>query len=153
MLLVGTGGSFIRALEKEGALAFYVTPEGGSEGHYRRRLRAVGYSVAYLSAKGMGDISSYLTRTHGVRPATLGKSVRRTYYHPPMMEQFLASLPDTARGQGKGLVIWLYDAHVLTKQDYRYLLTLSQQDPRIKCVVEVARDRQVSWTSLQTVAV
>lgn len=148
MLLVGTGGSFIRDLEREGALAMVVTPEGGSEGHYRRRLRGAGYGVVTLTAKGIGDLSSYLTRIHGARPAILGKSDRRTYFFPPLIDQYLATLPKTGPSNQKGLVFWFYEGYVFTQEDLRYLVSLAKQDQRVKFVVEVARDRKVYWQPL-----
>jgi len=48
MLLVGSGAKFVQQLEQAGALAMFVTPEGGSEGHYLRRLRGAGYEVVTL---------------------------------------------------------------------------------------------------------
>ena len=48
MPLITTGKSFIRALEKAGALGLYMPLEGGSEGRYQRRLRAYGYKRLIL---------------------------------------------------------------------------------------------------------
>jgi NAD(P)H-quinone oxidoreductase subunit N len=144
MLLIGSGAKFISDLERLGSLAFTVTAEGGSEGHYRRRLRGAGYGVVHLSAKGIGDLSGCLTRIHGVRPAHLGKSDRRAYYFPPLIDQYLATLPS----KSKGLVFWLYEGHVLSQQELSYLLQLSQADKRVKFVVEVSRDRSIHWQPL-----
>jgi NAD(P)H-quinone oxidoreductase subunit N len=144
MLLIGTGQKFIQDLEQKGALGIHVSPEGGSEGHYQRRLRGVGYRVVSMTAKGIGDLSSFFTRIHGMRPPHLGKSDRRTYYFPPLIEQYRSTLPTGS----KGLVFWLYEGHVLTQEERSYLLKLSQWDPQVRFVVEVARDRFVHWQSL-----
>ncbi len=144
MLLIGSGQTFVRDLETAGALAIYVAPVGGSEGHYRRRLRGAGYGVVHMSAKGIGDLSAYLTGTHGVRPPHLGKSDRRTYFFPALVDQYRQALSSKA----KGLVFWFYEGHVLAQQELNYLIQLSAQDPHLKFVVEVARDRVVRWQPL-----
>ncbi|MDX2271120.1 MAG: NAD(P)H-quinone oxidoreductase subunit N [Cyanobacteriota bacterium] len=144
MLLIGSGQGFVRDLEKLGSLGMMVPPEGGSEGHYQRRLRGAGYGVVTLSAKGIGDLTSFLTRTHGVRPPHVGKSERRTYYFPPLLEQHFQTLPPSA----KGIVFWFYEGHVFTQQELAYLVRLANQDKRVKFVVEIARDRRVSWQPL-----
>jgi len=146
MLLVGSGAKFVQQLEQAGALAMFVTPEGGSEGHYLRRLRGAGYEVVTLSSKGIGDLASYLTRSHGVRPATLGKSQRRTYFYPSLIEQYRATLPPKA----KGLVFWFYEGHVLSQQELSYLVKLSQEDKGVKFVVELARERSIRWQPLES---
>lgn len=73
MALITTGKSFIRALERVGALSLYVPLEGGAEGRYQRRLRTYGYHTINLTARGLGDPAAYLTSFHGVRPPHLGK--------------------------------------------------------------------------------
>lgn len=148
MLLIGSGQTFIQDLESSGALGVHVPPVGGSEGPYRRRLKQAGYTVIHLSAKGVGDVTSYLTRIHGVRPAHLGKSELHTYYFPPLLEQYRAALPPDA----KGIVFWFYEGDVLAKQELVALVALSQQDKQVKFVVEVARDRYIHWSPLQSFA-
>lgn len=74
MPLLTTGKSFIRDLEKSGALAVYAPLEGGFEGRYQRRLRAYGYTSLSITARGLGDLGAYLKGVHGVRPAHLGKN-------------------------------------------------------------------------------
>ena len=73
MPLLITGKSFIRDLEKAGALGVYVPLEGGIEGRYQRRVRSAGYQTINLTARGLGDLAAYLTTVHGVRPPHLGK--------------------------------------------------------------------------------
>ncbi len=72
MALFTTGKSFIRDLEKSGALGLYVPLEGGFEGRYQRRLRAAGYLTVHITARGLGDLGAYLMGVHGVRPPHLG---------------------------------------------------------------------------------
>lgn len=148
MPLITTGKPFIRDLEQAGSLGVYVPLEGGYEGRYQRRLRATGYESMRLSARGLGDISAYLTGVHGVRPPHLGKKEIRTYYIPPMLDTFLTNLLPTS----KGLVLWLIDGQVLSKQELAYLTQLPTIDPRVKVVIELGGDRKFSWVKLADVA-
>jgi len=145
MLLIGSGQKFIQDLERAGALAMTVTPEGGSEGHYRRRLRGAGYEVVTMTAKGIGDVASYLTRIHGVRPAHLGKSERRTYYFLPLIRQYQEGLKPK-----RGLVFWFYEGHVFSQQELRYLMEVTKRDPQVKVVVETQRGGAIAWQDLGT---
>ena len=144
MPLITTGKPFIRDLEQAGALAVYAPLEGGYEGRYQRRLRATGYESMNVSARGMGDLSTYLTGVHGIRPAHVGKKEIRTYYIPPMLDTYLAHLLPGS----KGLVLWLGDGQVLSNQELAYLTELPTIDPRVKVVVELGGDRQFRWVKL-----
>lgn len=144
MPLITTGKPFIRDLEQSGALGVYAPLEGGFEGRYQRRLRATGYESMRLNARGLGDLSAYLTGVHGVRPAHVGKKEIRTYFIPPMLDTYLANIPPTA----KGLVLWLIDGHVLSRQELAYLAEFATIDPRVKVVVELGGDRQFRWVKL-----
>lgn len=145
MALLTTGKQFIRALETSGTLGVYVPLEGGHEGRYRRRLRAAGYDVLHITAKGLGDLSSYLTEVHGVRPPHLGKKDIRTYFVPPVARYRLEAL----RPHTKGLVVWLIEGHILSQQEIEYLITLPTIEPNIKVVVERGGDRTFRWTPLK----
>jgi NAD(P)H-quinone oxidoreductase subunit N len=142
--LLTTGKPFIRDLERTGALGVYMPLEGGYEGRYLRRLRATGYEGLRLLARGLGDLSAFLTDVHGVRPPHLGKKEIRVYYVPPILETHLAHLPPGS----KGLVIWLVDGHILSAQELAYLAELHTLEPRVKVVVELGGDRQFKWTPL-----
>ncbi len=151
MALITTGNSFIRDLDKFGALGVYTPLEGGFEGRYRRRLRAVGYKTLNITAKGLGDIAAYLTEVHGVRPPHLGKkstssgaAVGYVYYVPPIISSHLEQLPP----KSKGLVLWIIEGYVLDDQEIGYLVNLPQSLPQIKVVVERGGDRAFRWTSL-----
>ncbi|MBW4650806.1 MAG: NAD(P)H-quinone oxidoreductase subunit N [Kastovskya adunca ATA6-11-RM4] len=147
MPLVTTGNGFIRDLEKSGALGIYAPLEGGFEGRYQRRLRAAGYFSFSFSARSLGDPAAYLKGVHGIRPPHLGKKEIRVYYRPPIVDYYL----ETINPQSKGLVLWLIDGAVLSRQEGEYLVTLTQQDPRVKIVVEVGGDRFFRWTPLKDV--
>lgn len=149
MALIITGKKFIRDLEQNGSLAMYVPLEGGFEGRYQRRVRAAGYVTVNLSARGLGDLAAYLTGVHGVRPPHLGKKDVRTYFIPPIVSSQLEQLPPKA----KGLVVWLIDGIVLSNQELSYLTELSKIEPRVKVVVEVGGDRQVTWNPLKDLLV
>ena len=151
MPLITTGKSFIRALEKAGALGLYMPLEGGTEGRYQRRLRANGYHTINLSARGLGDLAAYLTRVHGVRPPHLGKktigqdaAVGDIYFVPPIATYELSSLPADA----KGLVLWIIEGAILSRQEIQYLIDLTKDEPKIKVVLEMGGDRYVNWKPL-----
>lgn len=156
MALITTGKPFIRALENSGALGVYVPLEGGHEGRYLRRLRAAKYGVLHMTARGLGDLSSYLLSVHGVRPAHLGKkttgneaAVGYRYFIPPIAKYQLEALPASS----KGLVLWLMEGTVLSRQELEFLVALPTLEPRIKVVVEMGGDRTFSWKPLTEVAI
>jgi NAD(P)H-quinone oxidoreductase subunit N len=142
--LITTGKPFIRDLERAGALGVYAPLEGGYEGRYQRRLRATGHESMRISARGLGDLSTYLTGVHGVRPAHVGKKEIRTYYIPPILDTYLANL----RPDSKGLVLWIVDGQVLSRQELAYLVELPKIEPKVKVVIELGGDRQFSWVDL-----
>lgn len=156
MALITTGKGFIRDLEKTGALGTYVPLEGGFEGRYQRRLRAAGYVTLSMTARGLGDVSAYLTGVHGVRPPHLGKktigneaAVGMIYYIPPIASYQLEALPP----KSKGLVLWIIEGIILSRTEIEYLANLPKQDSRLKVVVEMGGDRVFSWKPLlETVA-
>ncbi len=151
MALLTTGKPFIRDLEQYGALGVYAPLEGGYEGRYQRRLRATGYNVLHITARGLGDLSAYLTGIHGVRPPHLGKknigreaAVGPVYFIPPIATYQLENLPP----KSKGLVIWIIESFVLSSEEKQYLINLSQQEPRLKFVLELGGERYFRWQPL-----
>lgn len=154
MALLTTGKPFIKDLESNGAIAVRMPLEGGFEGRYQRRLKAAGYETMNLTARGLGDVSAYLTAIHGVRPPHLGKkstgsgaAVGYTYFIPPMLTYRLDSLAPKA----KGMVLWLIEGHILARQELAYLVSLPTIEPRVKVVVEMGGDRYFSWEPLANV--
>ena len=152
MALITTGNKLIRDLEKSGALGVYVPLEGGFEGRYRRRLRAAGYTTLNMSARGLGDLSAYLTGIHGVRPPHLGKksvgqgaAVGYVYYVPPIVNSQLEQMPP----KSKGLVLWIIDGHILSNQEVEFLANLPLSEPRVKVVVERGGDRYFRYVPLK----
>lgn len=153
MALITTGKGLIRDLETHGALGLYVPLEGGFEGRYRRRIRAAGYESLSITARGLGDVATYLMGVHGVRPPHLGKKsgtvsgamVGYRYYIPPIVSYNLEHLPANA----KGLLLWIIEGHVLSSQELDYLATLPESEPRVKVMVELGGDRVFRWTPLK----
>ncbi len=151
MPLIITGKSFIRDLEKSGALGIYVPLEGGIEGRFQRRVRAAGYQTLNITARGLGDIAAYLTTIHGIRPPHLGKktigqdaAVGQVYFVPPIATYELESLP----ADSKGLVLWIIEGHILSRQEKEDLISLTKKEPKIKVVLEVGGDRRIHWQPL-----
>jgi NAD(P)H-quinone oxidoreductase subunit N len=154
MQLITTGADMKRDLEKSGSLAAYVPLEGGFEGRYLRRLRAAGYGAYSITARGLGDLAMYLMGVHGVRPPHLGKkttgneaAVGYTYFVPPMLGTQLDNLPP----KSKGLVLWIIEGQMLSKQEIEYLTVLPTLEPRVKIVVEMGGDRAFTWKPLKDV--
>ncbi|MCG8362938.1 MAG: NAD(P)H-quinone oxidoreductase subunit N [Pseudanabaenales cyanobacterium] len=152
MALLATGKKLIRDLEKTGAIAVRVPLEGGFEGRYQRRIRANGYETLNLTARGLGDLSAYLMGIHGVRPPHLGKknigqsaAVGNTYYIPPIVSYRLEQLSP----KSKGLVLWLIEGNILSRQELEYLIGLPELEPRVKVVLEIGGDRVFSWKPLK----
>lgn len=154
MALLTTGKPFIRAVEQNGAVAIYAPLEGGFEGRYQRRLRASGYTMLHITARGLGDVGAYLTGVHGVRPPHLGKkniaqegAVGLIYYVAPVANYPLENLPSNS----KGLVIWILEGFILSQTELEYLSNLPKQNSQIKVVVEMGGERYFRWQPLQEV--
>jgi NAD(P)H-quinone oxidoreductase subunit N len=150
--LITTGSQMIRDLETSGSLAVYVPLEGGFEGRYQRRLRAKGYNAYNITARGLGDLAMYLTGIHGVRPPHLGKksvgneaAVGNVYFIPPLVNTQLDHLPPNS----KGLVLWIIEGQILSRQEVEYLTVLPTLEPRVKVVIEMGGDRVFRWTPLK----
>lgn len=152
MPLLVIGRKFIQDLEKNGALGIYVPPEGGFEGRYQRRLRAAGYLTVPLFSPGLGDLDAYFNQVHGVRPAHVGKQTVgntdwsvQTQFLPPLLNQYLDCLPP----KSTGLVLWMIDGKRLNRQELAFLAALPNREPRVKVVIELGGDRQVTWKPLK----
>lgn len=64
-------GRWLSDVEEHKALAIYSPHEGGYEGRYLSRLRRQGYYFLDLSARGLGDPETTLTKIHPVCPVSL----------------------------------------------------------------------------------
>ncbi len=143
-----TTTKILRDIEEHGALGMYVPPEGGYEGRFQRLLRNSGYEVLFITARGLGDVATYLTGVHGVRPPHLGKQpgppgVRR-YFIPPKIQYRLSALSPNS----KGLLVWLTEGKFLSRQEWQVIANIPKQDSRVKIVLEVASGREVEWKPL-----
>ncbi|NJN29066.1 MAG: NAD(P)H-quinone oxidoreductase subunit N [Synechococcales cyanobacterium RM1_1_8] len=152
--LLTTGKPFLKALEQHHALAVYAPLEGGFEGRYLRRLRTKGYRVVSMTARGLGDLESYLNGVHGVRPPHLGKknvgkeaSVGPVYFVPPILSCRLGELT----GKERGVVLWLVEGQVLSKQERTYLINLTVGEPKFKVVLEMGGGRSFGYKPLAEV--
>ncbi|OKH12525.1 NAD(P)H-quinone oxidoreductase subunit N [[Limnothrix rosea] IAM M-220] len=152
MALLTTGKGFVRTVEKSGAVAIYAPLEGGYEGRYIRRLRCSGYEVVNLTARGLGDVAAYLTDYHGIRPAHLGKKdiagsgamVGLRAYVPGIATYQLEHLPSNS----KGIILWIIEGYVLSRQEQEYLVSLTRENSQIKVVIEMGGDRVFSFKPL-----
>lgn len=64
-------GRWLSDVEEHKSLAIYSPHEGGYEGRYLNRLRYKGYHFLDLSARGLGDPETTLTKVHPVCPVSL----------------------------------------------------------------------------------
>lgn len=71
-------GKWLDDVEEHKALAIYSPHEGGYEGRYLNRLRYQGYYFLDLSARGLGDPETTLTKIHPVCPVS-----SFLHFHPP----------------------------------------------------------------------
>ncbi|NES85123.1 MAG: NAD(P)H-quinone oxidoreductase subunit N, partial [Moorea sp. SIO2B7] len=106
----------------------------------------------HITARGLGDLGAYLTGVHGVRPAHLGKKniaqdamVGPVYYVPPIATYQLETLP----AKSKGLVLWIIEGIILSREEIEYLVNLPKLEPRIKVVLEMGGDRSFRWRPLE----
>jgi hypothetical protein len=63
-------GRWLSDVEEHKAIAIYTPHEGGYEGRYLNRLRYQGYYFLDLSARGLGDPETTLTKIHPVCPVS-----------------------------------------------------------------------------------
>ena len=63
-------GRWLSDVEEHKALAIYTPHEGGYEGRYLNRLRYQGYYFLDLTARGLGDPETTLTKVHPVCPVS-----------------------------------------------------------------------------------
>lgn len=125
-------GSWLSDVEEHKALAIYTPHEGGYEGRYFTRLRYQGYHFLDLSARGLGDPETTLTKIHPVCPAHVGKQPIARWYFPPELDYRLSLLPPNA----KGLVVWIIEAKVLSKSELQFLALLPILRPNVRVIAE-----------------
>lgn len=63
-------GRWLSDVEEHKALAIYPPHEGGYEGRYLSRLKRQGYYFLDLTARGLGDPETTLTKIHPVCPVS-----------------------------------------------------------------------------------
>ncbi|KAL2225456.1 NAD(P)H-quinone oxidoreductase subunit N, chloroplastic [Sesamum indicum] len=141
-------GQWLSDVEEHKALAIYSPHEGGYEGRYLNRLRYQGYHFLDLSARGLGDPETTLTKFHPVCPAHVGKQPIARWYFPPEVDYRLSLLPPDA----KGLVVWIIEAKVLSKAELQFLAILPSLRPRVRVIAECGNWRKFIWTPLKEIA-
>ncbi|XP_059659917.1 NAD(P)H-quinone oxidoreductase subunit N, chloroplastic isoform X2 [Cornus florida] len=135
-------------VEEHKALAIYSPHEGGYEGRYLNRLRYQGYYFLDLTARGLGDPETTLTKVHPVCPAHVGKQPIARWYFPPEVDYRLSLLPPNA----KGLVVWIIEAKVLSKAELQFLALLPSLRPKVRVIAECGNWRKFIWTPLKEIA-
>ncbi|XP_073147517.1 NAD(P)H-quinone oxidoreductase subunit N, chloroplastic [Henckelia pumila] len=141
-------GQWLEDVEEHKALAIYSPHEGGYEGRYLNRLRYKGYHFLDLSARGLGDPETTLTKFHPVCPAHVGKQPIARWWFPPEVDYRLSLLPPNA----KGLVVWIIEAKVLSKAELQFLAILPSLRPRVKVIAECGNWRKFVWKPLKEIA-
>ncbi|KAF9617533.1 hypothetical protein IFM89_037345 [Coptis chinensis] len=141
-------GRWLNDVEEHKSLAIYTPHEGGYEGRYLTRLRYQGYKFLDLSARGLGDPETTLTKIHPVCPAHLGRQPIARWYFPPEVDYRLSLLPPDA----KGLVVWVLEAKVLSKAELQFLALLPTLRPKVKVIAECGNWRKFMWKPLKEIA-
>ncbi|XP_024967360.1 NAD(P)H-quinone oxidoreductase subunit N, chloroplastic [Cynara cardunculus var. scolymus] len=141
-------GKWLSDVEEHKAIAIYSPHEGGYEGRYLNRLRYQGYRFLDLSARGLGDPETTLTKIHPVCPAHIGKQPIARWYFPPEVDYRLSLLPPDA----KGLVVWVLEAKVLSKAELQFLALLPTLRPKVRVIAECGNWRKFVWTPLKDIA-
>uniref|UniRef100_A0A0F7GYG3 NADH dehydrogenase-like complex N n=1 Tax=Pelargonium nanum TaxID=59882 RepID=A0A0F7GYG3_9ROSI len=141
-------GKWLSDVEEHKSLAIYTPHEGGYEGRYFTRLRYQGYYFLDLSARGLGDPETTLTKVHPVCPAHVGKQPIARWYFPPEVDFRLSVLPPNA----KGLIVWVIEAKVLSKAELQFLAILPELRPKVRVIAECGNWRKVVWRPLKEAA-
>lgn len=141
-------GQWLSDVEEHKALAIYSPHEGGYEGRYLNRLRYQGYYFLDLTARGIGDPETTLTKFHPVCPPHVGKQPIARWYFPPEVDYRLSLLPPNA----KGLVVWIIEAKVLSKAELQFLALLPTLRPRVRVIAECGNWRKFMWKPLKEIA-
>ncbi|KAK4357078.1 hypothetical protein RND71_022688 [Anisodus tanguticus] len=138
-------GQWLSDVEEYKALAIYSPHEGGYEGRYLTRLKYQGYHFLDLSARGLGDPETTLTKFHPVCPAHVGKQPIARWHFPPEVDYRLSLLPPDA----KGLVVWIIEAKVLSKAELQFLALLPTLRPNVRVIAECEKLRKSRWKVIE----
>ncbi|TKY47289.1 NAD(P)H-quinone oxidoreductase subunit N [Spatholobus suberectus] len=141
-------GKWLSDVEEHKALAIYPPHEGGYEGRYLSRLKRQGYYFLDLTARGLGDPETTLTKIHPVCPPHVGKQPIARWYYPPEVDYRLEALPPNA----KGLVVWIIEAKVLSKAELQFLALLPTLRPNVRVIAECGNWRKFMWKPLKEIA-
>lgn len=112
--------------------------------HCRKRFGSPGD----LSARGLGDPETTLTKIHPVCPPSLGRQPVARWYFPPEVDYRLSLLHPDA----KGLVVWVMEAKVLSKAELQFLAILPDIRPKVRVIAECGNWRKFVWKPLKQIA-
>ncbi|CAM8931106.1 unnamed protein product [Rhodiola kirilowii] len=138
-------GQWLSDVEEHKSIAIYPPHEGGYEGRYLNRLRYQGYHFLDLSARGLGDPETTLTKIH---PPHVGKQPIARWYYPPEVDYRLSLLPPGS----KGLVVWILEAKVLSKAELQFLALLPDLRPNVRVIAECGNWRKFVWKPLKEIS-
>ncbi|CAO2182133.1 unnamed protein product [Urochloa humidicola] len=141
-------GKWLDDVEEHKALAIYPPHEGGYEGRYLNHLRYQGYYFLDISARGLGDPETTLTKIHPVCPPSLGRQPVARWYFPPEVDYRLSLLHPDA----KGLVVWIMEAKVLSKAELQFLAMLPDLRPKVRVIAECGNWRKFVWKPLKQIS-
>ncbi|CAM8878702.1 unnamed protein product [Rhodiola kirilowii] len=141
-------GQWLSDVEEHKSIAIYPPHEGGYEGRYLNRLRYQGYHFLDLSARGLGDPETTLTKIHTVCPPHVGKQPIARWYYPPEVDYRLSLLPPGS----KGLVVWILEAKVLSKAELQFLALLPDLRPNVRVIAECGNWRKFVWKPLKEIS-
>ncbi|CAM8922424.1 unnamed protein product [Rhodiola kirilowii] len=138
-------GQWLSDVEEHKSIAIYPPHEGGYEGRYLNRLRYQGYHFLDLSARGLGDPETTLTKIHTPH---VGKQPIARWYYPPEVDYRLSLLPPGS----KGLVVWILEAKVLSKAELQFLALLPDLRPNVRVIAECGNWRKFVWKPLKEIS-
>lgn len=141
-------GQWLSDVEEHKSIAIYTPHEGGYEGRYLTRLRYQGYHLMEITARGLGDPETTLTKVHPVCPSHVGKQPIARWWFPPEVDYRLEALPPDV----KGLVLWVIEAKVLSKSELQFLALLPSLRPNVRVIAECGNWRKVMWKPLKEIA-
>lgn len=82
-------GRWLSDVEEHKSLAIYTPHEGGYEGRYFTRLRYQGYYFLNLSARGLGDPETTLTKVHPVCPVRYTRHSASSFFYNCLFKDLL----------------------------------------------------------------
>ncbi|KAL9685405.1 hypothetical protein QQ045_022855 [Rhodiola kirilowii] len=172
-------GQWLSDVEEHKSIAIYPPHEGGYEGRYLNRLRYQGYHFLDLSARGLGDPETTLTKIHPVCPVSNHNQLcpENTFQHLQILQNWLKLVfmllqPHVGKQPiarwyyppevdyrlsllppgSKGLVVWILEAKVLSKAELQFLALLPDLRPNVRVIAECGNWRKFVWKPLKEIS-